>query len=1597
MKKNLLIAIGILLSVAAFAQPANDNPSTATNVGTLPTPAACNGQIQDGAAVNATSGETTINATAGSPFVSIINCGGGTADMASPAKDVWFKFVATGTSINVNITPGSVPFLASPNIGLWYGTPSNLQPWGCGIGGASGSLVVSFPQTVPGQTYYLQVTGNSATATGNFQLAVDNDIDCNNCLRTATGTASPQPVNGEYQPGQVVNFCYHITAWSQQNTNWLHGVQVTWGAGWANAAGAPTSNSPAASLAGNGTWKWFPAGCTSSATGMIYGAGFYYDYALAPGSAGNNYGDYNSGNPVGNWNFCISLTVAAGYNPTSDLGVTFNTSGDGESGSWSSSACTGDPVYLFPAHGSTTAGVSISQTTGSNPSCIGSSVTYTAAAVNGGTAPSYQWMVDGVATGTNSSTYTTNSLTNSQTVSCVLTSSIVGIAGNPDTSNIITMLVDSIIPATPIITVQNNCGNSVLSTNATGILLWSTGQTTPSITLINADIVGVTQTLGSCTSAAGSNSAAPLSIPARPSITVTKNCGNSVLSTTSTDSLLWNTGQTTSSITVVTGGNYTITATNGSACSSSSASTAVTVNTIPPTPIITVQNNCGNSVLSTNANGALLWNTSETTASITVTSPGTNTVTQTVNGCTSSTSSGVAAPLTIPPSPSITLQNNCGSSVLSTTAAGTLLWNTGEITSSITVTSLGTNTVTQTVNGCTSAAGNGIAAPFSVPATPIVTVQNNCGNSVLSTTSVDTILWSTGETTASITVTSSGNYSVTVTNPYNCIASSGPIAVTIGSTAPPTPTVTVQNNCGSSVLSTTANDALQWSTGETTSSITVTSPGTNTVTQTVNGCTSAAGSGIAAPFSVPATPIVTVQNNCGNSVLSTTSVDTILWSTGETTASITVTSSGNYSITVTNPYNCIASSVPIAVTIGGTGPPTPTVTVQNNCGSSVLSTTAAGTLLWNTGETTSSITVTSPGTNTVTQTVNGCTSAAGSGIAAPFSVPATPVVTVTNNCGNSVLTTTATDTILWSTGETTASITVTSSGNYSVTVTNPYNCIASSVPIAVTIGGTAPPTPIVTVQNNCGSSVLSTTASGALLWNTGETTSSITVTSPGTNRVTQTVNGCRSAAGSAIAIPLTVPPAPLVTGQNNCGNSVLSAIGTNLLWSTGETAASITVTSAGINSVTQTVAGCTSAAASGFSAPLTVPVIPTITQNGGVLTSSANAGNQWYLNSAISLGDSTQTDTTTQSGSYSVTVTESNGCSSSSLPFIINSTVWPGDANNDSLANNYDLLPIGLFYYQTGSPRSGISNAWQAYPASDWGTNETNGSDIKHADCNGDGVIDDNDTLAVNLNFSSAHAFTGPNSNLVRTSDPDLYFTTSNAVYLPGDYVSVDVMIGKSAIPAANIYGIAFNIGYDASLVVPGSETILYPNSWLGNPSGDAIKFAKIDAGINTAFAAETRIDHLNRNGYGKIATFSFQVSFAIASVTNMNFVFNSYSANDSVGNPISFNSSPHGVLIDPAATGISAQDNNSAIAIYPNPYSDYTTISYSLKSQSKVAIEIYNSLGEKVQQLANAIQIGGAHRYDFSAKQNGYAPGIYFVKINIDGITTMKRIVEIK
>ena len=108
---------------------------------------------------------------------------------------------------------------------------------------------------------------------------------------------------------------------------------------------------------------------------------------------------------------------------------------------------------------------SVSISASSTSICTGASVTFTATPVNQGQAPAYQWQVNGLNVGTNSTSFTTSSLTNNSQVKVILTNTTTCAANPTVTSNIITMTVSN--PVVPAILISGN--TTVIAGQATSL------------------------------------------------------------------------------------------------------------------------------------------------------------------------------------------------------------------------------------------------------------------------------------------------------------------------------------------------------------------------------------------------------------------------------------------------------------------------------------------------------------------------------------------------------------------------------------------------------------------------------------------------------------------------------------------------------------------------------------------------------------------------------------------------------------------------------------------------------------------------------------------------------------------------------------------------------------------------------------------------------------------------------------------------------------------------------------------------------------------------------------------------------------------------
>ncbi|MFY9124486.1 MAG: T9SS type A sorting domain-containing protein, partial [Bacteroidales bacterium] len=465
--------------------------------------------------------------------------------------------------------------------------------------------------------------------------------------------------------------------------------------------------------------------------------------------------------------------------------------------------------------------------------------------------------------------------------------------------------------------------------------------------------------------------------------------------------------------------------------------------------------------------------------------------------------------------------------------------------------------------------------------------------------------WSTEDIGSSIIVnpTTETTYTVTGTGANGC-ENTAEVTVTVN----PLPDIIVVADpstiCSGSpaTLTATGGVSYEWNTTATGSSITVNPTATTTYTVTgtgANGCENTAE----VTVTVNPLPDITASADhslvCSGSpaILTASGGDTYIWSTDETTTSITVTPTSSTSYTVTGiDANGCENTAKVTVTVI----PLPLISASANpgivCSGSPATLTATGGVSyeWSTTATGSSITV-NP-TTTTTYTVTGID---GSG------------------CENTA----------------TVSVTV-----------NPLPDVqATAIPNEVCIGEST-----------------TISASGAITyeWNTGVEVESFTVTPDESTTYTVTgidANGCENT--DEVTVIVNPLPQIMITADNTTicsGQSVtLTAssdiANTTYLWDNGLTDAVITqypTTNTTYTVTATTPAGCESTA----NIDITVNPSPTvdlgedIIQCGGTVTLDAGAGfSSYQWNPPLS---SSQTMIVAMSGTYSVTVTNEYDCSS---------------------------------------------------------------------------------------------------------------------------------------------------------------------------------------------------------------------------------------------------------------------------------------------------------------------------------------------------------------
>ncbi len=664
---------------------------------------------------------------------------------------------------------------------------------------------------------------------------------------------------------------------------------------------------------------------------------------------------------------------------------------------------------------------------------------------------------------------------------------------------------------------------------------------------------------------------------------------------------LWSNGRTTQDIFDVPAGTYTVTVTLGVGCSAE-ATFEVLNNTTPPNlSTSTTPATCGqsNGSASVNASGGsspytFLWSGGGNTATISNRAPGIYTVTVTdFWGCSATASATIANTTiavnisgTVTPNTSCTTPNGAVNITASPNVPYTYSWSNGPTTQNIANVPAATYTVTVSAGvGCSATASFAVPNNTANPTPDLAVTPSICGlsNGAISTTVTAGMgpyqfLWSNNATTQNLTNILAGIYTVTVTDANGCTAVGTATVPNNASTFSLSGTVTPLTSCtannGAIDLTVTPPGAYtyEWSNGQTTQDISGLPAGTYTVSVTEQGdCTAST------TFVVPNNQTFATLNqtvtpelcNLGNGAINLTvsggaSPFSFQWNSGQTTEDLAGITAGNYAVTVTGTNGCSTTAsigVPadiVTFSISGTPSPNTSCVAFNGAVNLTLNPPVPPqgpgySFVWSNSATTQNISNLLPGLYTVTVSAGGsCTNTASFNVANTALPPNVAESVGAALCGQSsgfinltISGGASPHTFNWSNNATSKDLVGLTSGTYTVTVTGANGCTVVRTytvqenTVTPTISATPTPNTSCLAPNGAiNLSVLPTNLAYTYQWSSGQTTPNLSNLAPGDYTVT--VNGGGACTNTAVVTVGNNTPAPTSSADITpalCGQS----------------------------------------------------------------------------------------------------------------------------------------------------------------------------------------------------------------------------------------------------------------------------------------------------------------------------------------------------------------------------------------------------------------------------------------------------------------------------
>ncbi|MFZ4425841.1 MAG: T9SS type A sorting domain-containing protein [Saprospiraceae bacterium] len=337
-------------------------------------------------------------------------------------------------------------------------------------------------------------------------------------------------------------------------------------------------------------------------------------------------------------------------------------------------------------------------------------------------------------------------------------------------------------------------------------------------------------------------------------------------------------------------------------------------------------------------------------------------------------------------------------------------------------------------------------------------------------------------------------------------------------------------------------------------------------------------------------------------------------------------------------------------------------------------------------------------------------------------------------------------------------------------------------------------------------------------------------------------------------------------------------------------------------------------------------------------------------------------------------------------------SVWPGDANQDNAVNFIDLLNIGVAYGAKGPLRTDRSGIWKQTPAADWSQRFATGQNFKHADTDGDGVVDEADIALLKKNYGKKNGIqVQAAEQLPGTSlNPGVMLEMPTSPLPATGTFEIPITLGTREKPVRNVYGMAFVLKVDPRVVDLNKVEIVVPMSWMGRPGVNLASISKVYPEQGLIEVSITRTDQNEVSGFGEIAFLKGGIKDDIAGRHRASEMIVSEAGAARLsqeGIPLSGSTAGFEVAqADSPQTPVSEEAVRAGTRIFPNPLSGDQLGVRHLSGYPIEEIQVFGIDGKPASPLflqTNEVNL------------SGLPGGLYIVRIKVNGFTVHEKLIR--